>query len=307
MYSISSQHAAPHKSNTMDEVLANCQCQNHGPFCLQQHEPRTVWSSGTHCFFDIRYLLRHPEVFQHPDVLKLYWFMTLALRRDRVSQTRFASYYGGYGLRSKEGFAGSSAEYVLNLLCSKNSKGQLVGRWVNGVNWVPGDADYFITAPTLSAYYERTDHLIILLKQVARALGTSLLVFEYKVNNYAHREYPIWTKNIQFEGIETQISFVSAPYANSMAEILDDFDISICKVMYDCKGTGVLITTSNVLKQIKKGEATVRNFCVHSSYPDLFECKSIASTLARMNKYGERGYTFLNYPRIEGVHPRMPE
>ena len=223
----------------MDRVLANCQCQNHGPFCLQQNEPRTLWNTGNHCFFDIRYVLNHPELFEHPNVLKLYRFMTLALRRDRASQTRYASYYGGFGLKSKEGFAGSSAEYVLNLLCSRNSKGKLVGRWVvHGVNWEPGDADYFITAPNLNAFFQRADHLITLLKMIARQFDTSLIVFEHKENAYANPHCSIWTKNVQFEGIDTQISFVSAPYANDMAQVLDGFDISICKVMYDCKGTG---------------------------------------------------------------------
>ena len=289
----------------MDRVFANCQCQNHGPFCLVQDTVGTMWNgSGTHCVFDIRYLLTHPEKFNNPDVLLLYWFMTLALRNDGHMTSRQTT--GGFGLASKEAFAGSSAEYILNLLASRNSKGDIVGRWATrainivpgGLHWEPGDADYFVTTKDRTRFFARTDHLIVLLRIVVEAQGKTLEVFEAQEHTYACRLFTVWTRDVKIEGIKTKLSFVSAPDCDSMAEVLDKFDISICKVMYDCRGTGMLTTRSDILRQIKVGEATVKDFLVPYGSPDKFECNSIANTLHRMKKYGDRGYTFLNYPRF---------
>ena len=281
------------------KTLARCQeCQNHGPICLRGQTQRALWNAGKHCVFDIRCFLKQHHNVKCLEVATIFWCMTLVLRKDNTKGK-------GLGLLSKAGFAGSSAQYILELLASREA-GKLCGRWAilalqaiipseTGIQWCPGDADYFITGEN---FFSRVDVLIMLLREVVEAHGKTLTVEKAQPHLYACPNRTIWTVNVRIQGLDTKLSFVESPECKNMKEVLENFDVSVAKVMYDCKGTGMLLTRSDVLSQIKGGVANVKDFEVGLLYPTLFQCRRITSTLNRMNKYGERGYMFLNYPKL---------
>ena len=226
------------------------------------------------------------------------------MRQALLSEANF--HLGGYS--ATEGFAGSAPLAVLEMIAYKSPDTRKIwGRWNTHVldngppflHWHPSDGDYFIVGDS-SRFFERVRQLVNLLRAVASKLNRRLTLSRAKRNIYALKDNPIFIVNVAISGLSIPISFVQAPTSRNMKEVLDTFDIDIAKCYYDCSNTGYILVNSNVFECIRAGKARVYDIPVSENGPTAFETKKIASTIRRMNKYGdgERCYEFAGYPKF---------
>ena len=197
-------------------------------------------------------------------------------------------------LLSKEGFAGSVPLLLLEQILSVDSNGNKIDRFVTAREWTVNDVDYFICTLSKTKFLNRVQSIVSALRKV---VGVNHVVQEPPRSNlYVDPKRPVWIVDVEISGVATKLSFVQSLQAD-MHETVEHFDISVVKVVYDCR-IEMIHASYPVVKDIVLGRAEVRDFHVARNAPTWFEVSQISSTLKRMTKYGERGYRFNHYPRM---------
>lgn len=175
--------------------------------------------------------------------------------------------------------------FIFNLI--KNYKAIIAGSFVlyyllgEPKTWKPGDIDIWVS----NRYVEEIQ--IILLKQkidYTRVEGHS-----------SSEEYEEPLINIDLNGVKIQIIFGGRQIKSCIDE---NFDINICKCIYDIKTTTILFDESFLLKKEFEINEYIKIKCDNilsekiTNYDNLSILKSIMN---RIKKYVSRGFKLINY------------
>ena len=132
-------------------------------------------------------------------------------------------------------------------------------------------------------------------------------VTQYK-NRYIDDEEEVMVVRVKLCHVDTALSFVQRPNHNTVTEVMEEFDINVCKVLYrvhgrDSDGGGALEVRPSIGNAIRAREASCKTFRFRSHTPTCLEIDKLECTLFRMQKYAKRGFFFVNYPRIQSEQP----
>ena len=157
------------------------------------------------------------------------------------------------------------------------------------------DNDYVVATPDRHVFK-------LILKEVVYIMKRMGLMFELMDDdlNYSRVIGPknMEIYNFKIDGFSSILSLIWYPEMCTCEEILNRFDINVCKIGYNVM-TRELIAEQSVLNAILRREATVdRQFHFFGTFPTAAENRQLAATLGRMEKYSERGFTFSRPPKI---------
>ena len=199
-------------------------------------------------------------------------------------------------LLGPEGFAGSFPLKITEWILSIDTKGEKVGRFSRPgcPNWSVNDLDYFIACSDKLKFLNRVQTIVQLLKDT---LGAQKIKVENpRLNIYVSDSDPIWIVDVSMRNIKPKLSFVQSHHS-SLKDVIDNFDISIVKVVFDCKIEMVCAST-DVVQNVISGTASVRDFLMDPKAPTPEQAHAVCSTIKRMSKYGARGHRFFTYPLL---------
>ena len=91
-----------------------------------------------------------------------------------------------------------------------------------------------------------------------------------------------------------RVSFIQSPGKASVEEVVESFDIDVCRVVYLIHQERYLVASS-VRRQIEGGLAWAdpQRFGEYG-FPEPYDVQKVRSTLWRIRKYTQRGFRFLN-------------
>jgi len=125
-------------------------------------------------------------------------------------------------------------------------------------------------------------------------------LFSHYVSRSGRPQKPAFIKEFKVLGVSTAFSFirVNGAYGNgNLGDVMDDFDIDICKVAYLPHGPEgpYFLSTDSVVSNIRDGIAymAARAYC-EPSYLHRREAKQLRKSLLRMRKYSRRGFKIVN-------------
>ena len=280
-------------------------------YCLHVKE-KSMSHWRRRCGYDLGALLARDVMVGSPNtsILLIFAYVKKAISLDPGFTGVF---YRGSVFNLTEGFAGSAPLTILEEVLAKDDTplsatvATLSGRWLAVYRetrdladtfWQANDADYFICIDDDDEFMKRVGVIIAGLRIAVATHGRTVHVSEPRRNPYADGDRTILIIDVHVSDIDPVISFVQAPSKRRMENVIDDFDFDIVRVIFDPR-TQLILTYEPVTESILRGKANLtRSFLVTPGAPTMWEATRISSTLKRMVKYGERGYTFSSYPEI---------
>lgn len=171
-------------------------------------------------------------------------------------------------------------------------------------HWLPNDVDVFccnVIGRTDEAFTRYASEAISRIVE----LGHTIERVTQHRNRYVDDEHEILIVRVKVAGIDTALSFIQRPGHDSVTEVVEAFDIDICKVLYRIHqranpGSPIQMS-ANTEDAIRSMQARCKTFHFKGHSPTSFEVDKFANTLVRMQKYARRGFTFLDYPKIVSV------
>ena len=135
--------------------------------------------------------------------------------------------------------------------------------------------------------------------------GVKVKVEEMRRNCYVARDEMVLIQDMIIGDGNIKISLIQQPLCDDIDSVVDDFDIDVCRVVYN-PFEEVLYVDQHLMDRIIKGVATVSDLTATCGGPDKFDMVRINSTVSRMYKYRQRGYTFDRLPNLHptGIFPR---
>ena len=170
--------------------------------------------------------------------------------------------------------------------------------------WIPNDCDIFVLAGSETAFAKYVSSFAAFLSRVcdddmAFTLTTSTR-YQYALGQ------DITFKEINLDGMDVKLSFIFNPACTEVHHVLNGFDIDVVRVNYDIKSR-VFRVPVYIKWNILRSEAKVlRVFKWASNTPTEQEQRALTQTLERMRKYQQRGYRFLNIPRVVSLSAARP-
>ena len=163
-----------------------------------------------------------------------------------------------------------------------------------------GDWDLFVLTELEDTFLEIIDTFTAFCKQNY----ITIQLISKNENYIALTETKIKTVNFKVEGIDAPVSFIWYSNVTSILDVLNGFDIDICKVGYNISKKKFIVT-NKVRHAIKSRMATVtKSFSFQDTIPTHSEIIALSSTLHRVRKYASRGFKFLQYPWVKfEAHP----
>ena len=196
----------------------------------------------------------------------------------------------------------SLLRYVIPRECSRDNEVAIAGSaalcwfqdlWEVGPMWgVPGDVDIFVCGKngrTKGQFSKFMNSILKKLRQIYRH-PSAVECFD---SAYCFRGLVCHISNLKIPGISLKLSFISSPGCNNVKEVVDQFDIDVCKVIYNVHHEEYEVEES-VKKHIKMCKAMVTDLTFGGSVPDRFDIYKCSKTLGRMEKYTKRGFVFIN-------------
>ena len=172
-------------------------------------------------------------------------------------------------------------------------------RWEVGPMWVePGDIDVFVAGRP----GENEDQFIDIVNGVVERtghMGREISLWKMYDNLYAVENVVIKVVDIAVAGMDCIFSFIQCPGVRDVEEVVESFDIDICRVIY-CIHDDTFRAEAAVIRHIEEGNAFVRLMVVPilTGIP-AFSIKKARRTRNRMRKYIDRGFTFPEgYPLV---------
>ena len=129
--------------------------------------------------------------------------------------------------------------------------------------------------------------------------GIALKVEEMRRNWYVSRDEMVLIQDMTLGSGSIKISLIQQPFCDDIDTVVEGFDIDVCRVVYN-PFEEVLYVDQYLMDRIMKGVATVEDLTAARGGPDKFDVVRINSTISRMHKYHQRGYTF---DRLPSIHP----
>lgn len=228
----------------------------------------------------------------------------LALLKDAVGRHHSE---GPAAWRPTVGVAGSAALCLVERLMAQDPQGRWRARWKararqGGANliWNPNDVDVFLCGRPGSrraSFRAAVQGICRSLSERLARTGKQLIVEEEFEHRYTLQPDAFLIQNVRVEGMETVISFIQVPGREDVTEVMESFDMDIVRCMCNIERQELCVPVK-VASRIWKGQAEVVDFVTKLQHPTQVEERAICSTLRRMRKYGERGYTFVRYFQI---------
>ena len=198
------------------------------------------------------------------------------------------------------GVAGSAALLLLETILKRddNRPYGMFNRWSeHQPRWSCSDVDLFVIGD--DDFDELVTRFEAELSSIARRIG-------HPIQNQREVIYPESAHSIykriiyySFRGIQCDLSIVERDNGRDMRGLINGFDISVCKVIYN-PFTGLVHARLATFWDVWLGHAHVAEEKTHfNGDPSTFEAGRICSTIARMVKYWHRGYKIYKC----NVHP----
>jgi len=161
----------------------------------------------------------------------------------------------------------------------------------------PNDVDIFVCAEYGRTAEQYFDFMKLIVIKAMREQYQIVKIATYK-NLYVNKNLPIFISDIYVADIALHFSFVQCPLDTTVATVVDTFDIDIVRVVYDIRTGSSTPKSSNVAVAIHNRILSADNFIMKHCAPTNFEKRRILSTLGRIRKYRDRGFSIRNIPQL---------
>lgn len=155
-----------------------------------------------------------------------------------------------------------------------------------------GDVDIFVCGHngadplTFKSFVEKIKHALTVTLHLS-------IKCKHHVNHYAIRNNAVHIYDITVYGIQLDLSFIQSPDRPSIQEVVADFDIDVCKVIWHI--TADRYSMSDIVREhITRCRANLQGWMFLEGGPGTFDRLRLAMTMKRIMKYKQRGFTFLN-------------
>ena len=120
--------------------------------------------------------------------------------------------------------------------------------------------------------------------------------------NYTNAGMWMWLVDVYVRGMKQYLSFIQKSGLYNIQHVIDDFDINVVQVVYDIQKDKATASyeVANAIRT--KTARVVRPFVFLTTVPDVNEEAYLCRTLHRIQKYNNRGYKFMNMPRLTALH-----
>lgn len=163
--------------------------------------------------------------------------------------------------------------------------------------WRPSDCDVYVFGCDEDVFRDKVKAFALYLRsyRVKFACG---IMRENAYSATASVRLVVWDVIIGEKNF--RLSFIHHPTAETMADVIADYDINVVKVHLD-PFDNVFRLSDSVREAIIAGKAEVRDFMFDDVVPTSAEVYLLAATLHRMRKYEERGFVFARTPVIGSI------
>lgn len=162
----------------------------------------------------------------------------------------------------------------------------------------PNDHDVFVTgrwASTEAHFKGIVEFIMARMKKLGAKIDS---VSEYHV--YGRNQERFWVIDIDVKGIKGKISFVQAPGQKTVLDVLERFDINVCRVGYDFL-SGELFYSETVRNDVARCVATVDGPAFGPDPVSEDDIRQVLRTMERVQKYTKRGFSFINMQGVRFV------
>ena len=169
----------------------------------------------------------------------------------------------------------------------------------------PGDVDIFVCGKNGSSEEEfrkfMNSVVVKKLKEIYRFPSSAKFIG----CEYCFRGVECHIANLVIPGISSKLSFISSPGCENVKQVINRFDIDVCKVICNIHFEQYEVEES-VKEHIKGSKAAVHDLVFGKCIPDKFDIYKCMRTLQRMKKYNERGFVFTNGGGLcFGINPHI--
>jgi len=126
------------------------------------------------------------------------------------------------------------------------------------------------------------------------SLGVNILSSSYRESLYVHRDVPVSIVDYHLEGIPIKLSFVQAPLHLTIHDVVNDFDIDICRVVYHVHRQSFTVKNSDAESIAGREFQVLPVLFRKRGEPCKWEIQRMKSSMVRMKKYSERGFMAVN-------------
>ncbi len=227
------------------------------------------------------------------------------------------------------GVAGSAALALLEGHLATKEDGRLRGRWgakVTDYHFLNGsisgdiekdlvimemlhtrsgefrvkDVDVFLTrgySYEPLGFTVASDTIVREITSLCGSRGITVKAEEVRKNWYVERDELVLIRDVSVGDGKIKISLIQQPCSEDIDDVVDNFDINVCKVVYN-PFDEVLYAELATVDNIWKGTTSVIDLESSNGGPDRFDVARITSTIRRMYKYHQRGYIIDRLPNI---------
>lgn len=204
------------------------------------------------------------------------------------------------GWKNCIGVSGSFPLKLLEHILKFTYDGSLRYRWKKfPEEWIFSDFDLFIGGEIGNdeeMFLEFSEQLEHSLRDEADFYDVPVVFCRTRERVYSKRE-PAQVTDISFAYLYPQFQLVQSAEMETILDIVNDFDIDVVKVILNPL-TGLIHAHMDTVLAILEGTATAGDFILSHSAPSKKDISLVSSTLARMEKYNTRGYSFSRYPAL---------
>lgn len=170
----------------------------------------------------------------------------------------------------------------------------------SGRAWTsPGDYDVFVAGHHGKSKESFMKFVHMMLERIARlGHGVAPCAGGAAYQIYVRGGEKIWIMNFYISGITKIVSFVQSPRCDNLAEVVEGFDIDVCKVIYNLY-TQKTSCSADVEEQIRRGTSKAMGLLFEDGVPSPTDGRIVARTVHRIRKYIFRGFAF---PGCVGVY-----
>ena len=160
-------------------------------------------------------------------------------------------------------------------------------------NWKPNDIDIFVYGRHARTSYVKA----IVDKFIVRCAEHDLAVQEFneRWSLYCCEGYRIKIFDIKLERFHSKLSFIQFPFAHSSFDVINTFDISVVRVCFYIDSQEFYVAETD-WHMIEEKCAQLAPIEWQNALPSGKEVRKLNSVIGRMQKYWERGYSFLGPP-----------
>ena len=170
------------------------------------------------------------------------------------------------------------------------------GSFPRTLEFVPHDIDVFVFGED-GETEEAFRAAVVSMVSELQNKGNEATDYNWRQNMYIADGVPAWIADAYVDAICQNLSFVQCPMDSTKEEVVARFDMDIVRVMYDIPKEEIVVDPA-IKRNIEQGKATIRDR--HFSFTALRkgDIRTVLSTLHRMTKYKERGFSFTNTPLL---------